>query len=620
MATRAGVWTGVHAPLVLVAVLGALGLTLWAVCARGPGARRLAAALILLALARGLAVGADERTRDWPAGRGEIAAVERFAIEAAGWPGARCSVVARPRASPQRAWLDLPPEICPIAAGAEVIVPLDALRFVHGPVWPGAADPLAFARGRGASWALSADRAWRSRADDDGYWSVVARARQAWWAESRGDDARALVVSSLFGVRAALSPTRRRELAIAGLGHLVAVSGMQVTLIAWLVWRGALRVTAWFTDSPAPAALTGLLPVVAYVGLVGAEAPAVRSAVMVVALGLAAWAARPLHGVTVLAWTSAVMLAWRPAWAFDVGFQLSFFAMAALLRAPERAGLALQSWRVSWAIAPVVALHFGETGAWSVATNVVAVPVFSLVLTPAGVLAAVLDPWLGAAAWVPARWAAALVLDIASVGAALPRVPPAALAATAALVLVGHAWRRLACRPAWRRWAPTTLVAVLVIAAWAWRRDAIEPGSVPAIRDARWFAFGPLRAPALVVRGADEGHACVVDPTGDPAQWPPMLEALGVAVIDDVVTRRPPRPGTLDDAPHVVALHRELAATGYDAPVAENGGCEGPSVQMASAAIAVCRRRHDGPSFAAFDGTLVHCFAGERWLDGVGLQ
>lgn len=619
MAARARAWEGLHAPLVVVALLGALGLTLWVVISRGRGARRFAAALMLLALARGLAAGDDAHARDWPAGRGEIAAVERFTIEAAGWPGARCSVQARPRASSQHAWLDLPPELCPIAAGAEVIVPLDGLRFVHGPVWPGAADPLAFARGRGASWALSADRAWRSRDDDGGYWSLVAGARQGWWADSRGDDPRALVVSSLFGVRAALSPARRRELAIAGLGHLVAVSGMQVTLIAWVVWRGAMRVTAWFTDSPAPAAIVGLLPVVAYVGLVGAEAPAVRSAIMVVALGLAAWAARPLHGVTVLAWTSAVMLAVRPAWAFDVGFQLSFFAMAALLRAPAGAGLALQSWRVSWAIAPVIALHFGETGAWSVLTNVVAVPVFSLVLTPAGVIAAVLDPWVGAVAWVPASWAAALVLDIAAIGAALPRVSPAWLAVVAALVLLAHAWPRLAATGTWQRWAPSPMIAVLVIAAWAWRRDVIAPNEVPAIRDAQWFAFGPLRTPAVVVR-TEPGHACVIDPTGDPAQWPPMLEALGIDVVDDVSMRRRPRPGTQGDAPHVAALRRELAATGRAGEVESTVACEGPDLAIATAAIATCRRRHDGPSFAAFDGVQVHCFAGERWLDGVGLQ
>ncbi len=576
-------------------------------------------ALLALALARGLGAGpvagvpVASGEVDWPATRGDHGSVIHFDVRDASWSGARCSVLASPQGSDRTAWLELPADRCPLSWGDGIVVPARSLRPSAGSAWPGAADPRQQASSRGASWVLAAERAWPS-ARAPGSWRAtwsrwVASARARWWLDSRGDDGRALVVSSLFGVRAALSPPRRRALAIAGLGHLVAVSGMQVTLVAWVAFRVALRASAVFVPAPGLAAAIALVPVAAYVALVGAEAPAVRSALLVIALSLSSATLRPSHGITVLAWSGAAMLAWRPAWAFDVGFQLSFVAMAALLRAP--AGLAQQSWRVAWAIAPVVALHFGETGAWAVVTNLAAVPVFTLALTPAGLFAVVTEPLLGATAWLPAGWAAALVLDIAALGAALPRVSLGALACVAALTLSLRAWPKLAAVPAWQRWAPTPIVAALVLAAWTW--SLVRPR--PPLPDLPHFAFGPRRNPAVVAR-AGEGLGCVREPTGDPTTWPSLLDALA---IDRVVVLGPSSGAA---PPHVAALREELAAT---TPARWHGSepaavCEWPTRARAEAAIAACRRRHGGPSFAAFDHDAVHCWDGERWLAPLRLQ
>ncbi|MBX7083536.1 MAG: ComEC/Rec2 family competence protein [Nannocystaceae bacterium] len=576
-------------------------------------------ALVALAFARGLGAGpvagvpVGSGAVDWPARAGDHGRVLHFEVRDASWSGARCSVLASPQGSDRTAWLELPSDRCPLSRGDGIVVPARSLRPSAGPTWPGAADPRQQASSRGASWVLTAERAWPS-ARGDGSWRAswsrhVAAARARWWLDSRGDDGRALVVSSLFGVRAALSPPRRRALAIAGLGHLVAVSGMQVTLVAWVAFRMALRASAVFVPAPGLAAALALVPVAAYVALVGAEAPAVRSALLVVALSLSSATLRPSHGVTVLAWSAAAMLAWRPAWAFDVGFQLSFVAMAALLRAP--AGLAMQSWRVAWAIAPVVALHFGETGAWAVVTNLAAVPVFTLALTPAGLFAVLTEPWLGDLAWVPAGWAAALVLDIAAIGAALPRVSLAALAWVAAASLSLRAWPRLAASPRWQRWAPTPIVATAVLTAWCW--SLWRPR--PPLPEAPYFAFGPRRNPAVLAR-AGEGAACLREPTGDPTTWPSLLDALAIDRIVALGPSAEPLP------PHVVALRDELAATspprwtGSDAAAQ----CDWPSRARAEAAIAACRRRHAGPSFAAFDHHAVHCWDGERWLAPLRLQ
>lgn len=564
----------------------------------------LASALLVLALVRGVA--AEDRA--WSlavpsASRGTDPHLHTFTIREASWPGPRCQVLATPEGTHATAWIELPQGGCPLAQGDVVAIAADDLVVQRGPAWPWGVDPVEIARARGATWALSSERVWRWEhagvGPAIGYWRSTAALRQSLWSRSRGDDARAFVVSSLFGVRAALSTTRRRELGIAGLGHLIAVSGMQVSLVAWAAYRGFLRALAPWLPSVGLAFACATAFVLAYIGLVGAEAPSVRAAIMVIALGIGATLGRPAHGLHVLAWTSCVMLLVRPSWIFDVGFQLSFAAMAAILRMPRGAGLALQSWRVGWAIMPVIVWHFGETGGWAVPANALAVPVFGLWVTPLGIAAILTEPWLGDLAWVPAGWGAALILDIAHAFASAPRVGPLWVAAIAVLVLALGLWPALHRRESWRRWAPSRSICVLCIAATGWRAT---PSPAPA---ADWIALGSPRTPTVIVRPAS-GPACIRNPIGAPHMWPRLLEALHVALVGSI-TADVPRADVVP--PHVHALRDELEATGL---LTEAIPCASPSDDAISRALATCARFGDRP-FAAVLGPEVRCFVAGDW-------
>ncbi len=569
----------------------------------------LAAALLLVALARGMSTGDRSASAVLPVSvRGSDASLRTFAIREASWPGPTCQVVAVPEGVTDAAWLELPSPMCPLAAGDEIAVSTRSLRLFRGPAWPASVDPVATARGRGAAWTLQADHAWlRARESGEflgGYWHAIASVRSTLWTRSRGDDPQAFVVSSLFGVRAALSSVRRRELGVAGLGHLIAVSGMQVSLVAWAAHRMLLRMLAPWFASIGLAFACSFIGVLGYVGLVGAEAPAVRAAIMVAALGLAATLGRPAHGLTVLASTSALMLMVRPSWVFDVGFQLSFAAMAAILRMPSAAGLVLQSWRVGWAIMPVIVWHFGETGAWAVPANAVAVPVFALWVTPLGILAVLLDPWLGELAWLPASWGGALILDVAHWFAMAPRIGPSWVAALALFLAVLGLWPNLAARPSWTRWAPSRILCVVVVAA-TWLR-----GTPPDAPRADWVAFGARRTPTVIVR-ADDGTACVRNPSGAGHAWPPLLDALGIAKVG-VIRAGPaalePRGGARDP-PHIVALREELMATGR---LASPGVCIEPTDAEIDAALDRCTVGDERP-FVAVTGSEVQCFVAGDW-------
>ena len=103
----------------------------------------------------------------------------------------------------------------------------------------------------------------------------------------------ALVAASAAGMRQALSPTDREELRRAGMGHLIAVSGLHVALVGLLVQSSIRRVCAFLSVSSRGGLLLSWFALWAFVAFSGANPPAVRAAVMVTLLGVGEWIGRP---------------------------------------------------------------------------------------------------------------------------------------------------------------------------------------------------------------------------------------------------------------------------------------------------------------------------------------
>jgi len=157
---------------------------------------------------------------------------------------------------------------------------------------------------------------------------------------SRAPLVRALLIADQDGI----DPELRDRYADAGLVHMLSVSGMHVAIIAsaLLTLGSMLRVPRRWLE---PAAL---LLVGAYVLLLGAPAPAVRSAVMLAVVTLAARWQRPVHEWTALA-LGALVPTHNPLVVTDLGYQLSVSGMAALVAARA----ARRRWR-HWAREQVV--------------------------------------------------------------------------------------------------------------------------------------------------------------------------------------------------------------------------------------------------------------------------
>ena len=133
----------------------------------------------------------------------------------------------------------------------------------------------------------------------------------------------ALLQALLTGDRSGLDYTTQNALSVAGLSHVVAVSGMHVSMllaILAVVCGGSPRVLAFL----------GVPVVMAFALMTGASPSVCRAAVMQIMLLCAPLVHREYDRVTTLLFAALVLLAENP-WAIaSVSFQLSFLAVAGL--------------------------------------------------------------------------------------------------------------------------------------------------------------------------------------------------------------------------------------------------------------------------------------------------
>jgi competence protein ComEC len=229
--------------------------------------------------------------------------------------------------------------------------------------------------------------------------------------------ASALLTALSIGERFRFSEQHWSDFRLTGTSHLVAVSGMHVGLIGLLIFLG-LR---WlWIRLPSPlasydleaAAFASAAATLYYAALTGFAVPAQRSLLMIV-VALVVLASRryvaPCQG---LAAALLLVLLWDPFAPLSASFWLSFVAVGLLLLlaaprslaerdVPGRAQRLKQSaralinlqWGISLALLPLTAVFFAEVSLISPFVNLVAIPLFNLVLVPLTLLATLLLPF-----------------------------------------------------------------------------------------------------------------------------------------------------------------------------------------------------------------------------------
>ena len=204
----------------------------------------------------------------------------------------------------------------------------------------------------------------------------------------------AVVAAMTLGDKSQLTKELRDTYAVSGASHILALSGLHLgiiyTLLSLLLSRRRWQVISQVVI---------IVCIWLFVFLVGMSASVVRSAVMITVYALLSLGHRDKMSVNTLAFAAIVMLLFNPKSLFDVGFQLSFMAVLAILlfypllesvwSQQFLFGHRLFRWlwttlAVSCAaqigVAPLIAYYFGRFSCYFLLTNLVVVPAATLIL------------------------------------------------------------------------------------------------------------------------------------------------------------------------------------------------------------------------------------------------
>ena len=221
------------------------------------------------------------------------------------------------------------------------------------------------------------------------------------------EDAFSVVAAMALGDKSMLSRERREDYAVSGVSHVLALSGLHLgilySLLTLLFFR---RRRQWLVQ------LLAVSMVWCYALMVGLSPSVVRSSMMLTLYAFVSLIGRNAFSINALSFAALVMLMANPLNLYDIGFQLSFASvLAILLLVPlmERMlpwGVLRRNRVVKWlasmlmvsvaaqvGTAPLVAYYFGRFSCYFFLSNLLAVPLTAAIL------------WLAVLFFLSAPWA-----------------------------------------------------------------------------------------------------------------------------------------------------------------------------------------------------------------------
>ena len=368
--------------------------------------------------------------------------------------------------------------------------------------------------------------------------------REAMLRELGGARLRGVLVALAIGDQDAIGERDWETFWRTGVGHLMSISGLHITMLAALAFALArwtwLRIPGLALAWPArkAAVVAGVLAAAAYTLMTGYAVPAQRTLAMLATVAACVLADRHGSPSRVLALAALVVLALDPWAVLAPGFWLSFgavasifFAMALRTGHPGRLrGAFVEQLAVTVAMLPMLVALFGQVSLVSPLANAFAIPLVSLGVVPLAIAGAFLPlPFLLHVAhavmlgiMAPLEWLAGLPGAVLESHAPVPWTVPCALAGCLWL-LAPRGFPRRSLGLAWI--APMfTLLPPLPAAGEAWI-DVLDVGNGLAVvvrtaHHALAYDAGPSWSAE-----ADSGSRVVV----------PFLRGEGVARLDGLV-------------------------------------------------------------------------------------
>lgn len=313
-----------------------------------------------------------------------------------------------------------------------------------------------------------------------------------------------LIAALVMGDQAAIAPADWQTFRNTGVAHLMSISGLHITMLAWLasvliarIWRWSASRGTWLClriPAPLVASIGGVMIASGYAIFCGWGLPAQRTILMLWVMSLLRGLGLRWPWYWVWGWALWGVAFWDPWALLQASFWLSFVAVGALILSEPRPvhvrtnladldtelvrkdrfasfrimmvtsllahlkSLAREQWVVTVALAPLSILFFGQLSLSGLLANLVAIPWVTLCVTPLALAGLVWHPlWqVAAASFQPLM---GLLVWLAEWPAGVWHFAQAPLALTLLAVLGG-----LTCFQAWpwavRCWGVLWLVPV----------------------------------------------------------------------------------------------------------------------------------------------------------------
>lgn len=290
-------------------------------------------------------------------------------------------------------------------------------------------------------------------------------------------DHAAMLPALVLGDTSAVTTVTNQEFRAAGLTHLTAVSGANVTIVCGAVLFSARLI------GPRAAVLLAAVALVAFVIVVQPTASVLRAAVMGGIALVGVLSSRRRQAIPALCATVLMLMVVAPQLAVDVGFALSVVATAALVvLAPVWSGrLVSAGWPKPLAdavcvacaaqlvTAPLIAAISARVSLVAAAANLAVAALIAPITVLGSAAAALCLCWPAGAQLLirftgPELW---WVLHIAHWAAAVPAASVPVPSGAAGVVLVGAAGAAVVILWRWRWFRTAAAVAVLCLLAWS---------------------------------------------------------------------------------------------------------------------------------------------------------
>ncbi|MDX2218563.1 MAG: DNA internalization-related competence protein ComEC/Rec2 [Burkholderiales bacterium] len=213
-----------------------------------------------------------------------------------------------------------------------------------------------------------------------------------------------VLVALAVGDQDAIPQTQWKTFWRTGVGHLMSISGLHITMVASLLYAlafwGWTRFPRLVARLPAQraAALIGLTGAAGYALLAGFSIPTQRTLYMLAVVALALCTGRMTSPSRVLCWALLAVVLIDPWAGLSPGFWLSFGAIALIFYVTAGRtgqlgvvkGAVLTQIAVTLGMLPMLLALFQEVSVISPVANAIAIPVISLIVVPLTLLACVL--------------------------------------------------------------------------------------------------------------------------------------------------------------------------------------------------------------------------------------